>query len=341
MKEFLLKIMQKVWETECIPTEWEENIIIPLHKKGDTTNCENYRAICLSSVVSKLYTRIREKRLRIEIETRMEEEQAAFRPNRQTQDHIFSIRCYAEKALDKNKSVYLALLDLTSAFDIVPKQEIWKALEEMRVTDKLRRAIQSVYKTVKGRVRICGDTSDIFYMSKGLKQGDSLSPLLFNILMNEILRNSKILQPKTKIGHYNLAPVYLQCLVYADDIMIITDSEHKLQEAINVWNSELEKKGMKLNKKKSKLIAINKQEELDNNRMKITCGWEDLEWVNSCDYLGVRIQSNGKIDNEITNRINKASKVYHSLNHALISKKEISKITQMQVYNSIYKPTLT
>ena len=66
-----------------------------------------------------------------------------------------------------------------------------------------------------------------------------------------------------------------------------------------------------------------------------------MEWVNSCDYLGVKITNSGKIDEEILNRISQASKVYYSLNHTLINKKEVSKKVKLQVYNSMYKPTLT
>ena len=60
-----------------------------VHKKGSNKECDNYRAICLSSVVYKMYTNILERRLRKIIEGKLEEEQAGFRPGRQTQDHIF------------------------------------------------------------------------------------------------------------------------------------------------------------------------------------------------------------------------------------------------------------
>ena len=90
--------------------------------------------------------------------------------------------------------------------------------------------------------------------------------------------------------------------------------------------------GMILNNKKTKLIYINKQERQSGEV--ITCEGEQLEWVKSCDYLGIKITNNGKIDEEILHRISQASKVYYSLNHTIINKKKVSKKVKLQVYNS-------
>jgi hypothetical protein len=86
-----------VWHEERIPKDWERNIKIPLYKKRDSSRCENYRAVCLSSVALKAFSRIIEARLRMAIEGELEEEQAAFRPSRQTQDPIYSIRNLQEE----------------------------------------------------------------------------------------------------------------------------------------------------------------------------------------------------------------------------------------------------
>ena len=102
-------------------------MIIPKHKKGATSNCENYRAICLSSTVFKAFTRILENRLRRQVEEELEEEQAAYRPGRQTQDWIYSLRVINEK-ITRGGTINLAVLDLKAAFDRVPRVEIWNTL---------------------------------------------------------------------------------------------------------------------------------------------------------------------------------------------------------------------
>ncbi|PSN55292.1 hypothetical protein C0J52_01796, partial [Blattella germanica] len=161
-----------IWDEERIPKEWEYNIIIPIYKTVETTKCDNYRAICLSSVVLKIYTRILERKLREEVEEDLEEEQGAFRPGRQTQDAISTLRMMGEKLLEKNKKVLLAFIDLKSAFDLVPRAEIWTTLKEKGIGNKLIRVIRSTYHSTKGIVRIDGMKSEEFEMRNGVKQGE-------------------------------------------------------------------------------------------------------------------------------------------------------------------------
>lgn len=87
----LWKLFKQAWEEESIPEDWKHNIIVPIHKKGNSTECSNYRAICLAQVTLKIYTKILERKIRKVTENNMQEEQAAFRSQRQTQDHIFTI----------------------------------------------------------------------------------------------------------------------------------------------------------------------------------------------------------------------------------------------------------
>ena len=101
----ITRLCQKAWEENTIPNEWKTNIILPIHKKDNRLDCSNYRAICLSSVVLKVYTRILENRLRHIVEPDLEEEQCAFRPGRQTQDHIFSIRTIIENSIERGRDL--------------------------------------------------------------------------------------------------------------------------------------------------------------------------------------------------------------------------------------------
>jgi hypothetical protein len=108
LKNSMWQLFSQIWKEERIPDEWEENIV-PIHKKGDTLNCDNYRAICLSVVILKVLSDIIEKRLRELVEDHLEEEQAAYRKGRQTQDHIYVLRSITEKAIDTDSPIYLAL----------------------------------------------------------------------------------------------------------------------------------------------------------------------------------------------------------------------------------------
>ena len=137
-----------VWREGRIPSDWNCNIIVPLHKKGDSLQCKNYRAICLINVMAKIYSRILERRLRVHVEAELEEEQAGFGPGRQTQDQISSLRSIIDKWISQGKPAYLAFLDLQAVFNTVPREEIWKALHKKNIPSKLTKAIKSMFHRV-------------------------------------------------------------------------------------------------------------------------------------------------------------------------------------------------
>jgi hypothetical protein len=141
----------------------------------------------------------------------LDEEQAAFRKDRQTQNHTFTLRQNTEKLLSRNKEAYIAFLDLQAAFDTIPRKEIWKALQKLGVTKNLIEKIQSISETVKGRVLIREGQSEEIKMEKGVKQGDNLSPLLFIIVMDQILKQCKR-TARCKVGHYKMRPIYVQSI---------------------------------------------------------------------------------------------------------------------------------
>jgi hypothetical protein len=163
------------------------------------------------------------------IEPELEEEQGAYGPLRQTQDHIYSIRTKCEKFIDKGRDVYFAFLDLKAAFDLIPREVISEALAEINVPEALTQAIKSTFTGVKGVVRINGRSSGPFDVERGVKQGDSMSPLLFIIVMDAILKICKRRTTRTRVGFWNMQHVYAQSLS-ADDIVLIADEEEKLQK---------------------------------------------------------------------------------------------------------------
>ena len=131
-----------------------------------------------------------------------------------------------EKVLDRGRNIYFAFLDLNAAFDSVPRQEICNALQEKRIPPNLI-AIKSAYQDPKGVVRLNGMKSSPFRFYKGVKQREGLSPLLFNIVMDEVLKACKRRTPRAIIGQWNMLPVQAQCFVYADDIVVVEDDSRK------------------------------------------------------------------------------------------------------------------
>ena len=116
--------------------------------------------------------------------------QAGFRKDRQTRDQIASIRWIIEKAKEFQKNIYFCFIDYAKAFDCVDHHKLWKILKEMGVPDHLTCFLRNLYRGQEETVRNEHGTIDWFQIGKGVHQGCILSPYLFNLYAEYIMRNS-------------------------------------------------------------------------------------------------------------------------------------------------------
>ena len=181
-----------------IPKDWEVAVIIPIFKKGDNRACQNHLGISLLSVPGKIYSRILTERLTAQVEHILEEEQCGFRTNRGTQDHIFTMRQLSEKILEYGKEAHVTFIDLEKAFDSVQWSELWKVLRKRKVEEPLIKRIQSFYKCCRNYVRTGNSSSEEFLTTSGVRQGDIISPYLFIILLDDIIKNASQLYAQSK-----------------------------------------------------------------------------------------------------------------------------------------------
>ncbi len=129
LKTLLLELMNKAWSSAIVPEEWNESIICPIYKnKGNPLDCKNYRVISLMSHAGKIYERILETKLRVQVEHLLSESQSGFRPGRGTTDQISALRLLLEKSWEYDINQYICFLDLEKAFDRVPRNKIWNVL---------------------------------------------------------------------------------------------------------------------------------------------------------------------------------------------------------------------
>lgn len=336
-ERILLNIINEAWKTKSIPQDWEVAVIIPIFKKGDNRECNNHRGISLLSVAGKIFSRILELKLRHEVEHQLEEFQSGFRPKRSTQDLIFSMRMLSEKMPEKDKEFHAGYIDLSQAFDKVPRHEIWKSLKNLNVREHLIQAIKSLYNNCRNYVRTANRSSAEFETKQGVRQGDNLSPLLFIVYLDQIMKEVNSRAMKLIVGNYLLRPVKLCSLAFADDIVVLAPNERNLQHNMSIWDEELRKKGMKININKTQTMIVSRH----GNRHNISIGNTSLEQVHKFKYLGSTISEDGKIDIEINERIGAASRLFHSIRNKFLGKREITKKTKLAVYKSTFVPTLT
>ena len=149
-----------------------------------------------------------------------------------------------EKARKFQKNIYFCFIDYTKAFDCVDHNELWKALKEMGTQDHLTCLLRNLYVGQEAIVRTRYGTTGWFKIEKGIQQGCLLSPCLFNLYTEHIMRNAGLneLQAGTKIDGRNINN--LRC---ADDTTLMAESEEELKSLLMGVKEESERASLKLN----------------------------------------------------------------------------------------------
>src|SRR6056300_1728659 len=222
-----------------IPTDWEESFILNLYKgKGGALERGNYRGLKLTDQVMKLAERVLDVFIRRIVN--ISDMQLGFVPGRGTSDAIFVTRQLQEKYFAVNKPLFFAFVDLEKAFDRVPRVVLWWALRSLGVDEWAVRAIQGLYTNARSRVRVNGQLSEEFGVGVGVHQGSVLSPLLFILVLEALSREFRTGAPWE--------------LLYADDLVLISDSLDGCVNKLKVWKEGMERKGLRVNLNKTKFL---------------------------------------------------------------------------------------
>ena len=168
--------------------------------------------------------------------------QAGFRKGRGTRDQIANICWIIEKAREFQKNIYFCFIDYTKAFDCVDHNKLWKILQEMETPDHLTCLLKNLYAGQEATVITGHGTTDWFQIGKGVHQGCILSPCLFNLYAEYILRNAGLgeAQAGIKIARRNI-----NNFSYADDTTLMAESEEELKSLLMKVKKESEKSWLK------------------------------------------------------------------------------------------------
>ena len=178
--------------------------------------------------------------------------QARFRKGRRTRDQIASIHLIIEKAREFQKNIYFCFIDYTKAFDCVDHDKLWKILREMGIPNRLTCLLRNLYAGQEATVRPRHGTTDWFQIWKGVRRGFILSPWLFNLSAEYIMRNAGLDEAEAGI---KIARKNINNLRYADDSTIMAESEEELRSLLMKVKEESEKVSLKLNIEKTKIVA--------------------------------------------------------------------------------------
>ena len=177
--------------------------------------------------------------------------QTGFRKSRGTRDQIANICWIIKKAREFKKNICFCFVDYAKAFDCVHHNKLWEILKEMGIPDHLTCLLRNLYAGQEATVRTGCGTTDWFQIEKAVHQGCILSPCVFNLYAEYIMRNARLdeAQPGIKITRRNI-----DNLRYSDDTTLMAESKELKSLLMNV-KVESEKVGLKLNIQKTKIMA--------------------------------------------------------------------------------------
>ena len=246
-------ICQQIWKTQQWPQDWKRSVFIPIPKKGNAKEFSNYRTIALISHASKVMLKILQARLQQYVNCELPDVQAGFRKSRRTKDKIANIRWLIEKVREFQKNIYFCFIDYAKAFDCVDHNKLWKILKEMGIPDHLTCLLRKLYAGQEATLRTGRGTTHWFRIGKGVRQGCLLSPCLFNLYVEYIMRNAGLEEAQAGI---QIVWRNINNLRYADDTTCMAESKDGLKRLLMKVKEESEKVGLKINIQKTKIMSF-------------------------------------------------------------------------------------
>lgn len=217
---WLTKLYNYIFNNCIYPANWSYHVIIPIFKKGDPSDPNNYRGITLTSPMTKVFSIILNNRIVnwADSNDTLCDAQNGIRNGRSTIDCVFVLQSLISKCINSKKRLFCAFIDFKKAFDYVYRCGLWHKLLNEGISSKMVNVLKEMYASVKACVKMNGTKSDFFDLNSGVRQGEPLSPMLFLLFINDVQ------QYLSQDEHFSIE---LFLLLFADDTVLLADTPEK------------------------------------------------------------------------------------------------------------------
>ena len=336
--ELVYRLFQRCFSSGVYPTAWQTGMINPVYKKGCLRDPSNYRPISLLCVLNKLFTKLLANRLTNWLDDRkiLSNAQAGFRPSYSTIDSCFVLSTAVDIALSKPRGkLFTAFIDFKSAFDCVDRGILFHKLFKLGIGGNFFNTLLSMYKNINACVKYDDGISTIFHCSKGVRQGCNLSPLLFSLFINDI----EDCLVKSHYRGIRINGMNICCLMYADDMVILSDDALCLQGLLSTLENYCNYNKLMLNLDKTKTMVFRKGGHLAREHKWFFKG-NQLQTVNNYNYLGLEFSTKGSWNKAQDNLCISAKKALFSLKKILTKLVDIPVSSSMHIFDTKILPIL-
>ena len=330
----LLKLFNMSLESGIYPETWCRGYMVPIFKSGKKSDVNNYRPITASSCLGKLFNTVLNNRLNkfLDENNIISWEQAGFSKGQRAADHILLLKSLIDMYKTKKKHLYACFIDLSSAFDNVWHSGLYYKLSSSGLSGKFVTLLKSMYSQLQCCIKRGDYISQYFNCTKGTRQGCVLSPTLFKIFLNDMpaIINSRECDPvmfnKNNIG----------CLLYADDILLISQSAKGLQNSINKLLGYCKNWRLSINVRKTKVIIFNSRKK--DSVFKL--GNKIIDYSDRILYLGYILTPSGKFQAMKKFVYDKANKALFMLRSKLACFPHMTVNCYLKVFDAVIIPKL-
>lgn len=280
-------LFNNILDSGAFPNVWSKGIIVPILKKSPSDDVNNYRGVTLISCFGKLFTSVLNNRLKswaLKYE-KLTDAQFGFKTNHSTSDAIFVLHNLVQMHLDDKKRIYAAYVDYSQCFDRIYRSGLWYKLKE-GIDGKILNSLRSLYSEVKSCVKHTNKLSDFFENGIGLFQGEIISPILFNLFVNDI---ETMLYENINSG-LTLDQLSIILIMFADDYVLLSETAEGLQNHLNTLQRYCDRWKLKVNVDKTKVMVFRKGGQLRQTDV-FTFNGINIEVVESYNYLGFVMSS--------------------------------------------------
>ncbi|XP_045029421.1 uncharacterized protein LOC123472237 [Daphnia magna] len=261
----LASIYRAVW-TYGIPACWKTSRTVPIYKKGDSSDYGNFRPISLLPTMYKIFSGILSSRI-MSTATKLgwiSSEQKGFLPGvRGIQEHTHLLHTVIEQAKQSKREMVIAWLDLSNAFGSIPHPILNCLFQSLPIPAELRRILSDIYSNNIMEFAVGQDSVQI-HPTAGVRQGDPLSSVVFNLAAEPIIRTAK----SNNTG-FSAFQARVSTTAYADDIAIVGSSIRETQRTLNAVEDTATSLGLKFNPGKCTSLTLINGKSVTDNSLKI------------------------------------------------------------------------
>ena len=259
--------------------------------------------------------------------------QIGFRKGFRTSDHVFTLKTLIDQTFKKGEKLYACFVDFRKAYDTVWRKGLFWKLLKSGVSVRFVKLIQDMYDKLQACVSLPNGLSFPFQSSVGLKQGCNLSPLLFNIFINDLPN----LIGNTHCDPPNMCNLNIGCLLYADDLVLLSKSKEGLQNSINTLNKFTKDCFLDVNRTKTKCLIFSKGRKSISN-YDFTLDEAPLQLCDSYCYLGVIFTRSGSFKSASKALNDKAVGAMFSLIRNLYKHRTVNMKIMLELFDKMILP---